>query len=164
MTALYALRKHPTHASTFSITKFDGDMNPESTYVLTKENCSCPQAHKPTCRHRKMLSMFFTHHHINDGWFLDWDTRLWRKPIHELEAEDNTLADSTSIGKAEAKDGEELYGLYLEQIEATREIVSSSPSPQDPPAPARSVEQPSPLHSASASSAGGSTLKRRRMS
>lgn len=160
MTALYALRKHPTHANTFSITKFDGDMNPESTYALTKENCSCPQAHKPTCRHRKMLPMFFAHNHINDGWFLDWDTRLWRKPIHELEAEDNTLADPTSLGKEDGalsppSSGD---GVVIQEPNAT-----PSP-PKDPPAPARSVEQPSPLHSAAASSAGGSTLKRRRMS
>ncbi len=79
MKALYACRAiSPVE---FRMTKFDQHHNILSSYTLTQEGCDCPQSHKPTCRHRKMLPTFAKAGHIDDGYFLDWDTRMWHKPI-----------------------------------------------------------------------------------
>lgn len=52
---LYNLKTDPRDGYNFSITKFDDDLNIESSYSVNTEGCTCPQGHKPTCRHRKML-------------------------------------------------------------------------------------------------------------
>ena len=83
MTSLYSLRSTPVKGE-FLITKFDRDYNPEGTYALTRSECSCPRSHKTGCRHRTMLPLFQQTNHINDGWFLDFGTRLWRKPLSEV--------------------------------------------------------------------------------
>lgn len=82
MTSLYSLRQGSSPEQ-YIVTKFDLDYNMESMYGLSAEGCLCPAGHKPTCRHRKMLPLFLQHNHVDDGWFLDWDTRLWRKPLGE---------------------------------------------------------------------------------
>ena len=74
---------HSTDDGAYCITKFDENLNVESTYIVSLEECDCPQYSKPTCRHRKMLPLFLQHNHVDEGWFLDWDTRLWRKPLSE---------------------------------------------------------------------------------
>ncbi len=81
MTALYSCRS--INAVEYRISKFDADLNLQSSYIMTQEGCDCPQGHKPTCRHRKMLPTFAKEGHIDDGYFYDWDTRMWRKPINE---------------------------------------------------------------------------------
>ena len=91
MTSLYSLRSTPVKGE-FLITKFDRDYNPEVTYALTRSECSCPRSHKTGCRHRTMLPLFQQTNHINDGWFLDFDTRLWRKPLSEVTL---STADAT---------------------------------------------------------------------
>ena len=91
MTSLYSLRSTPVKGE-FLITKFDRDYNPEGTYALTRSECSCPRSHKTGCRHRTMLPLFQQTNHINDGWFLDFDTRLWRKPLSEVTL---STADAT---------------------------------------------------------------------
>ena len=113
MTALYNLRLvHGTHDSEFVITKFDADLNPEATYIVGMTTCTCPhhqQSAKP-CRHRRMLPLFlgkpplFLEKHVGDGWFLDWDTRLWRKPVADAspEAANGGLADASEMGKTGA--------------------------------------------------------------
>ncbi len=47
---LYNLRSPST------ITKFDADGNPEASYEVSRDSCTCPAGHRPTCRHRQMLS------------------------------------------------------------------------------------------------------------
>ena len=94
MTSLYSLRSTPVKGE-FLITKFDRDYNPEGTYALTRSECSCPRSHKTGCRHRTMLPLFQQTNHINDGWFLDFGTRLWRKPLSEvmLSTADDTVEE-----------------------------------------------------------------------
>ena len=82
MTSLYSLRQGSA-PDQYIVTKFDLDYNMESMYGLSAEGCLCPAGHRSTCRHRKMLPLFLQHNHVDDGWFLDWDTRLWRKPLSE---------------------------------------------------------------------------------
>jgi hypothetical protein len=82
MTELYNLRQ-TQEPGQYLITKFDKYMNVESSYLVSHDECACPQAHKPTCRHRKMLFVFKQAQHINDGWFLDWNTRKWIEPVND---------------------------------------------------------------------------------
>ena len=78
----------------FLVTKFDTDLNPEATYALSAFEddqgvlgctCDCPAGHRPTCRHRQMLSLFIGNKHVDDGWFLNWNTRQWHRPVHDLD-------------------------------------------------------------------------------
>jgi hypothetical protein len=64
----------------YRITKFDEDWNVLSSYETSTHGCECPQGHKASCRHREMLVMFQSAGHIDDGWLLDWHTRLWWEP------------------------------------------------------------------------------------
>src|SRR5229473_3107214 len=61
----------------YRITKFDSDMNPQGSYLLTLEECECPAGVRPTCRHRQMLPKFISRQHIGDEWFLDFDRGGW---------------------------------------------------------------------------------------
>ena len=86
MTSLYSLRSTPKSGEWVVMT-FDLDYEVESVYALSASECMCPAGHRPTCRHRKMLPLFLQHNHVDDGWFLDWDTRLWRNPIGARDQE-----------------------------------------------------------------------------
>ncbi len=127
MTALYACRS--LNPAEYSMTKFDADFNVQSSYTLTQEGCDCPQGHKPTCRHRKMLPAFAKEGHINDGWFLDWDTRQWRKPI--------------SLGQQELNLAKELGMPVDEPAELPSPIsaVEGAPDVSQANAPSEGVEQ-----------------------
>ena len=76
---LYTLRNTDT-PGTFSITKFDKNLEVESNYLVTYDSCTCPRSFHRNCRHRAMLYIFKQHKHIGDGWFLDYPTRQWLKP------------------------------------------------------------------------------------
>ena len=74
MTILYNCR----HAGDqYRITKFDSDMNVESSYLCTPSECDCPAGVRPTCRHREMLPRFLHRGHIGDEWFYDYDRGGW---------------------------------------------------------------------------------------
>ena len=111
MTTLYSLRTSP--AGEFTILKFDRDYNLQSCYALSAASCTCPQGERgKPCRHRKILPEFIAKGHTNDGWFLDWDTRLWRGPIGEA-------ASAASPLELEATANDE----SLEQAQATIESI-----------------------------------------
>lgn len=61
----------------FRITKFDADMNVESSYLCTTSECDCPAGQRQTCRHRQMLPRFLERNHIGDEWFFDFDRGGW---------------------------------------------------------------------------------------
>lgn len=74
MTILYNCR----HAGDqYRITKFDADMNVESSYLCTTSECDCPAGVRPICRHREMLPRFIHRNHIGDEWFYDYDRGGW---------------------------------------------------------------------------------------
>jgi hypothetical protein len=79
MGALYNCVTTP-QSGVFAITKFDPDLNPLISYLTTQATCNCPRELHSTCRHRRMLSLFHQQKHINDGWFLNFDTRQWTEP------------------------------------------------------------------------------------
>src|SRR6266852_1679599 len=74
MTILYNCR----HAGDqYRITKFNPEMNVESSYLCTLEECDCPRGPHPTGRHRQMLPQFIAREHVGDEWFLDFDRGGW---------------------------------------------------------------------------------------
>lgn len=90
----------------FIITKFDDDLNVESSYEYhTMANgpdiCHCPAGQRTTCRHRQMFPMLQLR--VDSPWFLDFDTRQWVDPTGEAAS----VASSA---------GQELDRLYEEQM------------------------------------------------
>lgn len=93
MTALYSCRSNPgSYPPAYTFEKFDRDLNVQEVYETSREGCSCPAGHRPKCKHRTMVPIFVTAKHVDDGWFLDWDTRLWQRPI-ACDAEVNEVIE-----------------------------------------------------------------------
>lgn len=67
----------------FRITKFSMDLDMESSYTLTDRTCDCPQGHKPTCRHRRMLPLLKPR--VDTAWFLCFETSQWSDPTGQAE-------------------------------------------------------------------------------
>jgi hypothetical protein len=142
MTTLYSIYQR---SGEYHIAKFDADLNCSSCYILSNGTCDCPQGHKPTCRHRKMLPLFLKEKHIGDGWFLDYDTKLWRKPpADSLSEAHGPLTEAepyqTNVYQAELdklKIENELKRKMLAEREraikpmlnAIKEIIESPPAP-----------------------------------
>ena len=105
---LYSLRSTPFPGE-YTIIKFDQDYSILSIYALSASTCTCPQGFKPKCKHRRMLQMFLEHGHVDDGWFLIWQSRLWLHPVGEPSeppaiqhgAPASLLADTTVLGNTE---------------------------------------------------------------
>jgi len=74
MTTLYNCRHD---GDQYRITKFDDDMNPQGSYLLSLEECECPAGVRPTCRHRQMLPKFISRQHVGDEWMFDFDRGGW---------------------------------------------------------------------------------------
>jgi hypothetical protein len=87
----------------YIIQKFDPDYRCESVYALSEATCMCPQGHKPTCRHRKMLAEFLRLEHIGDGWFMEWETRRWRKPVNDINSNPEGEVKRPSAGEESAE-------------------------------------------------------------
>lgn len=101
------------HPGAYIITKFDDEMNVESSYLVSNGECACPRGSAHSCRHRDMLHRFKQYKHIGDGWFLDWDTRIFHNiavtqtVTEELEVRDEieTTPETPVVEKdAEAVD------------------------------------------------------------
>ena len=72
----------------YRINKFDMDANFITSYNVSNDTrtCTCPASLRPTCKHRKMI--YKMKDHIDDGWFLCWETQKWHRPIEEVTGED----------------------------------------------------------------------------
>jgi hypothetical protein len=60
----------------YRITKFDRDLNPESSYLLGPDDrgaiqCECPAGVRPSCRHRQMLPHLLPL--VDTEWFWDFE-------------------------------------------------------------------------------------------
>lgn len=55
-----SLYNSKTEGHSLRVTKFDIDLNPESSYLTTAENCECPAGVRSTCRHRQMYPILRT--------------------------------------------------------------------------------------------------------
>lgn len=70
--ALYNLK---AQNGEFRITKFDEDLNVESSYLVSTDACTCPAGHHDTCRHRLMLPTLTAK--ANGPWMYDYDNKRW---------------------------------------------------------------------------------------
>ncbi len=61
----------------YRISKFDDDMNVQSSYLCTETECDCPAGVRPICRHREMLPKFLQREHVGDDWWFDYDRGGW---------------------------------------------------------------------------------------
>ena len=143
----------------YRITKFDSDYEVMSSYVVSNGGCDCPQGNKPTCRHRKMLPAFAKEGHIDDGFFYEWDTRQWRKPLHNLATEASQMLAQSDPHNEKIVEAIEAIAKSLESESSPKAaaIGNASALPPDPPAAVvehRAAPTSNPL-------AGGSTFKRR---
>ena len=108
MADLYNL-KSTDEPGAYVITKFDNDLNPLKSYVITGDGCTCPRGEmgKP-CRHRTALAMFKGRKHINDGWFLNYQTRQWIEPSADFafsadqEANQNSNSNQAPVAEPTA--------------------------------------------------------------
>lgn len=85
----------------YRITKFT-DGNPESSYLCTFAECTCPASHRPTCRHRQMLPLMIAHNIINTHWFWNYDLSM----ATDFEGQQVSLYET----KADAPAEEDTYG------------------------------------------------------
>lgn len=70
-----------TEGHSLRVTKFDSDLNPESSYLTTSELCECPAGVRSTCRHRQMYPILRTIADKNEFW--DFDAERVIKGSHE---------------------------------------------------------------------------------
>lgn len=84
MTSLYNCRHD---GDQYRFTKFDSDMNVESTYLTTLTECDCPAGVRPMCRHREMLPKFMDREKIGTGWMFDYDRGGWVQVYDDPEPE-----------------------------------------------------------------------------
>ncbi len=84
MRELYAYRKT---AKGFRVVKFDEDHSVLTAYELeVRRNwvrCQCFAANRETCRHREMLKLFVQHDRVDKGWFYEWNTGKWVRPLNQ---------------------------------------------------------------------------------
>lgn len=71
-TALYNLRHD---GDQYRVTKFDADLNVESSYLMTAEECTCPAGVRTTCRHRQMFPFLLSK--IDSAAFYEFETGHW---------------------------------------------------------------------------------------
>jgi len=64
----------------FRVTKFDSDMNVESSYLTDGDHCDCPAGVRPRCRHRTMLPLFKASRATNGEAFYDFEREVWLTP------------------------------------------------------------------------------------
>lgn len=74
----------------YRITKFDEDLEVESSYITSGSTCECPAGVRDSCRHRQMLPEFIATERFDSAWLLDWDDRTW----YYYNPETGTLDDS----------------------------------------------------------------------
>lgn len=83
---LYTL--HSGEADAFVITKYDSlGLEQLSQYVMPDAiTCSCPAAHRESCRHRDMLPLMLDR--IDSHWFYDFDNGQWMRLVNgQMQAE-----------------------------------------------------------------------------
>lgn len=113
----------------YRITKFDEDMNVESSYLCTEAECECPAGQRPTCRHRQMIPRFIQRKHIGDEWFFDYDRGGWVQMGPEWISEMPPLPEGITMVSLD--NPADLYNAIAEAVgEPTIE-----PAPDPDPAP-----------------------------
>lgn len=81
--ALYNLK---TLSNYYQITKFNENLEVESSYEASEAKCNCPAGSRGRfCRHRQMIKTFVLHGRVNGDWFLDFERNVWVNPWRDEE-------------------------------------------------------------------------------
>ena len=72
--SLYKVR---TLNNQYNVTKLTDDLEPESSYNTSLDECDCPAGHRTSCRHRAMLTEFIETNRVDTAWMLDFDNEQW---------------------------------------------------------------------------------------
>src|SRR6266576_3832616 len=95
MTHLYTCR---SAGDQYRITKLDANLDVESSYLCSSEECQCPGfERRGRCRHLEMLPRFIHRGHIGDGWALDFDRLGWEQIATEGDGLPAKVEDTTPI-------------------------------------------------------------------
>lgn len=135
--SLYNLK---TTSLGWQITKFDSDLNVQSSYAVTATTCECPQGIKPTCRHRKMLPLI--RDRANSAWFFNFEQGQWVDPtgqaVHDMEEAYGTSQDAREarFNKALANPPEGVTIVDLGNPEALHNTIAEAVG-EPAPAPIR---------------------------
>ena len=84
------------HELEYIIAKFDDSFEVESSYTTTLSSCECPQftGRGKECRHIKMLGLFINSEHIDDNYFLEYETGCFHR-VEQAEAVDEPAEEPT---------------------------------------------------------------------
>lgn len=115
----------------YRITKLTNNLDVESSYLCTFDECECPAGVRPSCRHRQMLPMFVDRGAIDTGWMLDFDRGGWI---------DNRTEDELRLPLDEAIEEDAYLKGIMEHIPEGVQAVS--------------LEDPAALHNAIAEAVG----------
>jgi len=67
------------------ITKFTNDLEVESSYITSINECECPAGNRPTCRHRQMLPKMLNVGAEDSGMFYDFERDQFLELITDPE-------------------------------------------------------------------------------
>jgi hypothetical protein len=146
------------------ITKFDNDLNVESSYITSLNECECPAGNRPTCRHRTMLSKMLNVGAEDSGMFYDFDTDQFLEPmaddedtqpaivspLEELDATIAEIAQAQTDGELPPQAAQDMLSPSL-HIEIESEVMPSDTIIPTRPSEYRAQEQslsPAPTHPA----------------
>lgn len=91
---LYSLR---TDGDNYRVTKFTNDLDVESSYLTSHDECTCPAGHRPTCRHRQMLPSMLAADLCDSGGFYDFESQQVLLPVADKLDVDDNLATATDL-------------------------------------------------------------------
>jgi len=144
-----------TAENTYQMTKFDDDLNVESSYEVSLEECQCPAGSRDTCRHRKMLPIFLAEEAVDKPMFYNYDTHQWAVLEADTDKETESYIPITKCPKCGSEsliedDGiecqdcdwkeehEEIDPDFTEAVEEKASVEVNFPEPP-PPKPAISA-------------------------
>jgi hypothetical protein len=100
------------------VTKFDQDLNVESSYTVRGTTCECPQAARGYCRHLDILSSFQAMDRVNTGWFLNFDSGDWLPPLDTGEPPPSPVPDGSRKSGALPSPS----GFVFDKVEGIRRV------------------------------------------
>jgi len=105
---LYTLRSADGE---WRITKFDQDLEMESSYIVSTDGCECPQwtSRERQCRHMKMLPMMVER--ADSAWFFCYEDAQWYDPTGEARV----VGQSEGQGQGLSKPAENITATEIDR-------------------------------------------------
>ena len=103
---LYSCKSSFEQPDSYIITKFDDDLNVESSYTTNLYSCDCPAGVRPSCRHRLMLPHFLAQARQDTDWFFCYDDQTWHQPFEGMDANDDPEVGADAASRVPAPTGE----------------------------------------------------------